>query len=53
MQAVVQAEVQLVGLAAVQAVVQAVDTVEPAVARLGYSKLQMTTKCMGFHLVEV
>lgn len=51
-QAVVQAEVQLVGLAAVQTVVQAVDTEEPAVALVGYSKLQMTLKCMGFLLSE-
>ena len=46
-QAVVQAEVQLVGLAAVQAVEQAVDTEEPA-ASWGHSKLQMTLKCMEF-----
>lgn len=50
MQAVVQAEVQLVGLAAVQSVVQAVDTEEPAVALVGHSKLQMRPKCTGFLL---
>ena len=52
-QAVAHTVAQVVGLAAVQVVVQTVDTEEPAVARLGYSKLQMTTKGMGFHLLEV